>query len=312
MQEQLKSAILRTLAFQTAWNYAPTRLQLFLFLDSAGQEIKLDSKELFAEMNTIVDELISKNILIEDANRITLKSHSQIIEEGRDNEIYFPRKLRNVRRAIKYLKLLPWVRSICLCNTTALGQARDNGDLDFFIICHAGTIWRTRFFATLPFKILNARPGERKVDPVCLSFFVTEDALNLSNLSLEMDDPYMRYWFLSLLPLTDDGILSLLWQENLELRRRHPNAQKWTALDKSPVPGTVTIKKDTGEQPTLLIERWLRQIQSVRFPKVLAEIANQDTRVIINDNVLKFHVTDNRKLYRDKYYNLCHDLNIQP
>ncbi len=312
MQEQLRSAILRTLAFQAAWNYAPTRLQLFLFLDSGGEDLSSGSKESFAGMNAIVDELISQNILIEVANRITLKSHSQIIEEGRDNEIYFPRKLRNVRRAVRYLKLLPWIRAICLCNTSALGQARDNSDLDFFIICRAGTIWRTRFFATLPFKILNARPGERKVDPVCLSFFVTDDALNLNNLSLDTDDPYMRYWFLSLLPLTDDGILSLLWEQNRDLRRKHPNAEKWIALDKSPVPGTITIKKNTGEQPIPLIERWLRQIQSVRFPKALAEIANQDTRVVINDNVLKFHVTDNRKLFRDKYYQLCHALNINP
>jgi len=312
MQEQLRSAILRTLAFQTAWNYAPTRLQLFLFLDTGGEEIKLDSKELFAGINAIVDELISQNIVIEDANRVTLKPHSYIIEEGRANEIHFPRKLRNVRRAVKYLKLLPWIRAVFLCNTTALGQARDNGDLDFLIICRAGTIWRTRFFSTLPFKLLNARPGERSVDPVCLSFFITDEALNLDNLSLDSDDPYMRYWFLALLPLVDDGIASVFWEQNREIRRKHPNAEKWIALDKSPVPGTVTVKKDTIAQPHALSEKFLRQIQSVRFPKVLADIANQDTRVVINDNVLKFHVTDNRKLYRDKYCNLCHDLNIDP
>jgi hypothetical protein len=308
MQDQSKSSILRTIAFQTAWNYATTRLQLFSFLDTSGNEAPLD----FATMNQIVDDLISANVLIESENRITLKSYSNIIKEGKDNEIFFPRKLKNVRRAVRYLKLIPWVRAICLCNTTALGQSRDSGDLDLFIICTTGTIWRTRFFSTLPFKILNARPGERKTDPVCLSFFITDDALNLSNLSLKEDDPYMRYWFLSLLPLYDDGVLSLLWEQNHELRRKHSNAQKWIALDKSPVPGSVTIKKDSKNIPTALLEKWLRQIQTVRFPKSLAEIANQDTRVVINDNVLKFHVTDNRKRFRSKYYQLCHDLNIEP
>jgi hypothetical protein len=309
MQELLRDSILRTLAFHAAWNYAPTRLQLFLFLDTKGDSFDSSDVSLYQNFNTVLDDLINSAMVISAEGKVMLASHHSIISEGKENEIYFARKLRNARRAVKYLKFLPWVSTICLCNTTALGQSSDKSDLDFFIICRKGTIWRTRFFATLPFKLLNARPGERKQDPVCLSFFVTEEALNLTALSLD-DDPYMRYWFLSLLPLYDDGVLTQLWDHNREIHRKHPNAVMWQALDKSPVPGTINLtnKKDP---PPSIIEKWLRQIQSVRFPKALADIANLDTRVVINDSVLKFHVTDNRKQFRNKYHQICHDLNIE-
>jgi len=309
MLEAITNAILRTLAFQATWNYAPTRLQLFQFLDFAGDNFDISESEAYTIINKSLDNLITQGIIIEDNHRLALFKFVNLIQSGKDNEIYFARKLRNAWRATRYIKALPWVRAVCLCNTTALGQSRDCSDLDFFIICRAGSIWRTRFFTTFPFKILNTRPGERVVDPVCLSFFISDQALNLQQLSLD-DDPYLRYWFISLLPLTDDGVLTDLWEQNRELRRRHPFAKQWIALKQSFLPSAILSKKPALSES--IFERWLRQLQSIHFPQEIAQIANQDTRVVINNDVLKFHVTDNRKLFRDKYHQICHDLNIQP
>ncbi len=310
MQEPIVNAILRTLAFHAAWNYAPARLQLFQSLDVAGDDFDITDNEAYPLISQSLDNLISQGVIVENHHRLALVEFSDLIQSGKDNEIHFARKMRHALRAVRYLKMLPWVRSVCLCNTTALGQARDQSDLDFFIICRAGSIWRTRFFATMPFKILNARPGERAVDPVCLSFFITDEALNLQSLSLDEDDPYLRHWLLSLMPLTDDGVLADFWEQNRELRRRHTFAKPWIALQQSPLPGAVSSKKPALSSS--IFEKWLRQLQTVRFPKEIAQIANQDTRVVINENVLKFHVTDNRKFFRDKYHQICHAHNIQP
>lgn len=308
MQDSLRSAILRTLAFQASWHYAPTGLQLFLWLD-AGEERRLPDS--FQEFNLQLDSLLEENLVAENHNRLALCAHQSIIKTGKDNELFNPRKLKKARFVASYLRLLPWVRAICLCNTAALGQSKGQSDLDFFIICKAGSIWRTRFLSALPFKLFGARPGESGVDPVCLSFFITDNSLDLTSYTLNEDDPYFRYWFLSLLPLYDDGVLSRFWLENNNLRGRHPNAKPWAALDKGPFSAQTSILPTTKTQPSFL-EKRLRQIQSVRFPKELADMANQDTRVIINDNVLKFHVTDNRFRFRSTYQQICHDLNIKP
>lgn len=308
MQNLLRSAILRTLAFQASWRYAPTRLQLFFWLDPAETTPQPYNFQVFTQE---VESLLEQKIVAESHNRIALASHQEIIQTGKANERYFPRKLKKARFVASYLRHLPWIRAICLCNTMALGQSKDQSDLDFFIICKAGSIWRTRFFSALPFKLFGARPGESSIDPVCLSFFITDNALNLSGYALEDDDPYFRYWFLALLPLYNDGVLNRFWYENKSLRGRHPNSKPWIALDK----GTASTANPATLMPITqpsFFEKHLRQVQSVRFPKELAYIANQDTRVMINDNVLKFHVTDNRLRFRKVYHQICHDLNIHP
>jgi len=312
MSELIKNSIQRTLAFHMAWGYAPTMIELARDLDIKDCDTSCFGTSSLETIKEPLSDLIAGGKVILKNNRLALASHKDLIEANKANELFFPRKLRNARRAAAYLKRLPWVRAVCLCNTTALGQASDGGDLDFFVITKSKSVWRTRFFSALPFKILNARPGERSIDPVCLSFFITDEALNLGSLALAEDDPYLRYWFLSLLPLYDDGILHELWDANRALLGRHYFATPWLALQSSAIPGLVPQNIYPKQQSPSFLEKVLRQMQTLNFPKAMADMANQDTRVVINDNVLKFHVIDNRKQYRDIYYKICHDLSIQP
>lgn len=338
----IQAAIIRTLAFQAAWGYAPTRLQLAMMLDigSVGVETQNLASNLI-NTSAVMDELdclISEDVVCENQGHVALKSFADQIDSGREREFYFPRKLRHARRVASYLRRLPWVRTVCLCNTTALGQARDEGDLDFFIIAKAGTIWRTRFFATLPFKLLGVRPisqahrrivassrvplslrakldgARQSTDPVCLSFFVTDDALDLSNSMLSEDDPYFRYWFLSLLPLTDDGVLKSLWDQNTKIRQRYPLAKRWMALD-----GDDLTTVHSAQCPVLShraqpswMERKLKAFQKKQFPAVIKEAANQGTGVIVSDQMLKFHVEDRRSEYKQRYYEICKQFGVNP
>ncbi|MHB8830579.1 MAG: hypothetical protein ACYC44_00430 [Patescibacteria group bacterium] len=324
--DHVRSAIIRTLAFQAAWGYAPTRLQLAMMLDVGCVEAQNITPQ---QINTAVvmdelDRLIAENIVCEQQAHVALAHFAYQIEKGRSKEFYFPRKLRRARQAASYLSRLPWVRAVCLCNTTALGQARDEGDLDFFVIVKAGAIWRTRFFATLPFKLLGARPnspqpslklreGARRAgelwDPVCLSFFVTDDSLDLSPHMLQGDDPYFRYWFLSLLPLTDDGVLKSLWDQNIKIRQRHPLAKQWMPLD-----GDDLLKPTKpAQQPVRSwLEDTLKKAQQNKFPVSIKSIANQDTRVVVSDQCLKFHVDDKREKYWSNYCEICKQYGIEP
>lgn len=314
--EPLRAAVLRTLAFHAAWGYAPTRLQLLLSLD-AGNDAAAISSIGQDEVFLVLDELISQDIAVEMTGRAALKSYVRQIDEGRGREIFFPRKLRNARRAAAYLRRVPGVRAVCLCNTVALGQSNDKSDLDFFILTHSGVLWRTRFFCATPFKLLGARPGARSVDPVCLSFFVSDQALDLSPLALTPDDPYFRYWLLFLLPLSDDGVLDQLWQANAALLSRHPFAKKWIALDApNPHPYSQTRdgRRETVDgrsQETVKPERFWRWLQWKMFPMEIRALANQDTRVVCNNDVLKFHVTDQRDAFRERYGNNCHELGVE-
>jgi len=146
-------------------------------------------------------------------------------------------------------------------------------------------------------------------DPVCLSFFVADDALDLSPHMLQGDDPYFRYWFLSLLPLTDDGVLNSFWDQNIKIRQRHPLATSWMPLDGDDLLKTA---KPAQQSVRSWLEDTLKKMQQKKFPQSIQLIANQDTRVIVSDQCLKFHVDDKREQYRLDYYEICKQYGIEP
>ncbi|MFZ6015718.1 MAG: hypothetical protein ACOYUZ_05185 [Patescibacteria group bacterium] len=316
IKDQIQKAVLRTLSFHAAWNYAPSKIQLFQTLDFGSDVVEIEQSRAYLEFESILQNLTDGQAIICGQGRFALTRNADTINLGREKEIFFPRKLAHARKAAAYLTRLPNVRCVCICNTVALGQSKDDSDIDFFIITRAGSIWRTRLLAVAPFKLLNARPGEsRKKDPVCLSFFITDQALDLSPFKIDdADDPYLRYWFLTLLPLSDDGILRCFWSANADLISRHPFAQMPMALDKGPIIGGRECIDDYQKNKTAksFLENWVKNIQLRNFPPGIVNTANKSTQVVINDNVLKFHVTDARAQIRERYHQICHEYNVTP
>lgn len=241
--------------------------------------------------------------------RVVLEGEDSMVAEHEARRLFLPRKLRKARRVTRWLARLSGVRFVALCNTTALGHARDEGDLDFFIVTRSGSVWQTRLFATLPFKLFGGRPksdaSER--DAVCLSYFVDDAALDLAPHMLDGDDPYFRHWFLSLLPLYDDGVSADLWKANTSIRSHHPGAVPW-------IPNAdLRISSSTLRIPHFLwLERFAMWLQGKTFSGAIRQIMNKDTRVIVNDHVLKFHVDDGREKFRQMYRDICTKYGIAP
>jgi hypothetical protein len=224
-------------------------------------------------------------------------------------EEWMPRKLRKARKIARWLARLSGVRAVFLCNRTAFGLPRDEGDLDFLVIVRHGSIWQTRGLAGLPFVLLGDRPGPNgdERDVVCLSFFLSDQALNLAECALQPDDMYLRHWFLGLLPLVDDGVCEAFWKANATLRQRHPYAAEWI-----PSPDIEISIPRLRIPTTAFLERAARSLQWKYFPRVLREKANKDTRVMISDERLKFHVDDGREALQTTYARLCGQYGVAP
>jgi hypothetical protein len=312
-QSAARAAIIRTLSFHEAWNYLPTRAELLLTLDSAGDvDLTRDS------FDTALSELLAEGTVRERMDRVGMTERFEesvgvrravpLLHGLRERDSLQPRKRRNAVGVARWLSRLSGVRFVALANTTALGNARDESDLDFFIIVKAGTIWTTRLLGGGPFKLLGRLPkGEDARDAVCLSYFIADDGLDLSSHALSGDDPYFRHWFLALLPLYDDGVSSELWEANTKLRERHPFARPWVA------PPDLRVGRPTFRIPTLgPVERAARAFQFRWFPAEIRGRMNKDTTVIVNDSALKFHVNDGREEYRAQYEEICKRNGVTP
>lgn len=232
--------------------------------------------------------------------RVVFEGREALVEEHEKREALFPRKIKRARQVARFLAGLSGVRFVALCNTTALAHADEDGDLDFFIITRNGSIMQTRGWSTLRFAFSRPGTGASDRDAVCLSYFVDDAALDLSSHMLSGDDPYFRFWFLSLLPLFDDGVSADFWNANTSILAHHPNARPWIVSE------DLRVHRPWWRLPTLpIFDRLAARLHELMISPKLKAMRNKDTRVIINEHVLKFHADDGREMYRDRYRETC-------
>lgn len=199
------------------------------------------------------------------------------------------RKLRRAKRMARYLSIFPWVRAVAACNSLGFLHTREESDVDLFVIVRRGSIWLTRFLAAFPLKMLRWRPEETAHDPICLSFFLSDHALNLSSVALPDGDPYLAFWMSSLHPLYDrDEILARFQKVNTE--------------EESYV-GTVARVPEW-------IERAAERLQRRRFPESIKQLMYGNSAVVANNDMLKFHTNDRRILFRDLWQKRCTELGV--
>jgi len=297
--------LLRTLAFHAAQGYPPSYYEWI-----SQAEVPRGTNIRFVE--EMAERLISEGRVSVLRGRVTLPSHEEHIAIHEARRALFSEKIRKARNVARWLSWQKSVRFVALCNTTALAHAREDSDLDFFIIVKPGTIWQTRLLSVLPYKLLGKRPGEGKTnhDAVCLSFFIDEHVLSLKNLQISKggfgQDPYLRYWALSLLPLYDDGISTKLWEENGWISEIHGLATKWKLH-----PDLAIRRTAFRLPPSRFAESVAKKIQIRSFPKAITKAANQGTNVVIHDRMLKLHTIDRREHFRNIYDRICREIQIE-
>jgi hypothetical protein len=104
--------------------------------------------------------------------------------------------------------------------------------------------------------------------------------MDISRFALPGGDPYMDFWIATLLPLYDAG--------GVFDEFRKVNEGRGLEGRKS--------GKASGR-----IERLAKNIQMRKFPERIRSMANVDSRVVISDDVLKFHVNDRREAFKERF-----------
>ncbi|MCR4312121.1 MAG: hypothetical protein NUV56_02440 [Candidatus Uhrbacteria bacterium] len=217
-------------------------------------------------------------------------------EERRRRYVDAVRKYRKAHRFARLLRHLPGVEAVAICNSLAFHFTTSRSDIDFFVITSPKQTWTTRFLATLPAMVFRQRPGEVKEHPLCLSFFVSTEALDLSNLKLDADDPYFAAWFATLAPIVvREDVLTNLWGANGWLRQRLPNAEPVRRAS------AFRVRADGRARRMPWLEAWTERMQREHFPKHIRELMNGDTRVVVTNSVLKFHDNDRREEIRSAW-----------
>lgn len=212
-------------------------------------------------------------------------------------------RFRRAQKIARWIGLLPTVRLVAVSNSLALSNAEPGSDIDLFVIALPGTLWITRLLAVGALALLGLRPRDGVRDgKICMCFFLSEDAMNLSGLVRSADDPHFRYWITAFVPLYDvGGVMAAFLQANSWIADRLPAALE---PRRQRTDGESALRQSLPLMRSL--DRTARTYQMRRFPRAIKDRAGHGTDVVISDQVLKFHVNDRRAEYEKKFQERLH------
>ena len=287
----LEANIVKTVAWFSLFDYPLTTFEIWKWL---GVKISLIEVELTLQTSL----WLRGRIEFKDGFYVLGgRPVDTIISTHQERFLDAVRKFKKLNLAAKYFSLFPFVRAVFACNTLAWHNTTPSSDIDLFIVVSPGTIWLSRLLLVTPFRLLGRRPNQNKIDPFCFSFFVTTKNLSTEKLLLPEGDPYMAYWLSSLIPVFDrDNVHKQLKKENCWLFELLPNIQE----DK------ITTIPNTQSEFFLLqsFENFAKFFQNKFLPQAIKDLANLDSRVVISDSMLKFHLNDRRAYFRDEWKKL--------
>jgi hypothetical protein len=288
--EALKEAIRKTLAFYGIFEFPLTPLEILKNL-----EISVDLAGVMATLR----ELEAEGKILKKDGYFFLPQEKDLAVQRKARFLISFTKLRRAKRLAKLFSFFPFVKFAGACNSLGYWNARPESDIDFFIIAKSGRIWTARFLTTLFLKIFGLRPAARETaDKFCLSFYAADDALDISPAALPDGDPYFYRWFNWITPLYDDGVWRGFVSANGWIKNHLPNFFPQDAIKASGQP----FFKKAAEKLFFIPENFFRKIQLSAMPDELKSATGRgDGSVIMSDRMLKFHLLDRRKEYKENY-----------
>lgn len=300
---EFREAIIKVIVFFNLFDYALTNLEIWLMLN-----IKCQLREVVEALKNLKQ--------IENKNGFYfLSGREKNIKERLNRYNFTDRKFKRARLAAKIFRFIPWIKMIAVGNLIGAHNLKDDSDLDFFIVAEHKRIWLTRFFCAGLAKFLGWRPqANNSRDKICLSFYVSEQAMDLSGLALkffppsfnkagEVIDIYFVYWLAWLAPLYDTGgVYEKLVKANARLLAGLPNWRLIEPVRRRQVkPVLSEFYHDLIDLLIGGLEPQFKALQLRLLPPRLKNLMNQDNRVVINDQTIKLHANDRREEYREKY-----------
>ena len=295
----LLKAIMKTIHFYDLFDF-PLKfeeIQGYLY----QYQMALHAKELRATLECMVEA--GQLLFIKDL--YLLPGRETLIETRKARKFIAEKFWNRTKLYGQYMRAVPFVKMIAICNNLAYDNPSDQSDIDLFIVIKPGRMWLARFFITLILQFYGVRRhGKNVVGRFCLSFFVTENKLNMSDLALKPEDPYLAYWTKNLTPIYGEACYESFKKANevwlktycLEFtdhQKRHMYFYKERKTKRF-------FEWIFGRLFGNFSEWFLKNTFKRRTLRRSKKLGPQ-SHVVVTDDMLKFHDHDRRKEYYETW-----------
>lgn len=310
----LDKSIQATLAYLDLFDYPLAAAEVWRFL------FRPDKPATQEDVAVALEQLVNTGQVGKSGELYFLKGREAIIATRAERKELNKKKWRRVKSAAEFLRLVPFVRGVFVCNSVAIDNGKKESDADLIIVAKPGRMFMARLAVTAIVQLMGLRRHGKKIaDRVCLSFYVTDDALDFAPLRLQPDDPQLAFWVATFVPLLDRGnIFQKVRDANPWVSEYFPNAfaapVRNEKLTENPTLASVRVFFESAfagsaGQP---IESWARNSQMKKMARNAASRQNDPTTdVVISDTLLKFHERDRRAEVRERFISKLRDLGLE-
>jgi hypothetical protein len=266
--------------------------------------------EIIADVYNEINKM-QKETLFYDIMKYPLPKHWEYFSTSKNNKnplipSHFSRDQENpymqeyrihIWQHENLFKSIPWIKKIYLCNSITFNALHKWSDIDLFIITKKWSLRRARLASAVILFITGLKRSTSKIAKrYCLSFYVSEDAQNLYNISLTNTDIYLAYWLAHLVPLYEEHLWEkTIYEENSWISWILPNIQKQHLIDiglkitKWNTPIKNTIEKYISWFFWYAIEYIIKTVWIPILYYKKRRLKEKGIYIIFNDKMLKFY-----------------------
>lgn len=228
-----------------------------------------------------------------------LRGREHIISLRKKREVWSQEKNRIAGKVISLLRYIPTIKLIGISGALAHNNVKKDDDIDLFIITSAGTLWTTRFLATLLTDFLGVRrhPSDTAYNnKICLNMFLDENYLPLPQ---KERDLFSAYEVIQTKPLFDrGGTYQRFLEKNKWVKKYLPNALKVMRIL-----GYKDIER-RKKSPNILISQFINIVEIFLKKFQLWYMQKRRTKEVIQTGMIRFHPHDARKWILKKYISM--------
>ena len=246
---ELRSSILKTLAYFDLFNYPLSLEDIRRFLDVEADEVVIETE---------VRSLLRQARVYRTGPYYSLQNNPALADRRQKGEVHADELLLIAARNAKLLYQFPFVRGVCISGSLSKRCADERADIDYFIITRANRLWIARTLMHL-FKKLSYMRGHQH--RFCMNYYIDEEALEIKEKNI-----FTATELLTLMPMCGNGALDQFFEANswTSLYLPHYRDRHWV---------------DKGYHRTSLLKRMLEALFNNRlgdrFEKKLQSITDR-------------------------------------
>ena len=203
---QLRSCIIRTLAYYDIFSYPLTAEEIYQNLGTNHTSVEEIKREL--------NNLAAKNLIYCKEMFFQLKDDYGYVQRRKRGNELAEKRLKTAMRVSGFISRFPFIRGILLSGSISKGFMEEDSDIDYFVITHPERVWFSRLMLMLFKKLFLF--NSKKI--FCINYFVDSENLEIAEKNI-----FTATEIVTLLPTFGRSIYEEFYESNLWTKQFYPN-----------------------------------------------------------------------------------------